>query len=431
MNLEYFIARKLSFGTGSSFTKSIIKLAIAGIAIGIAVMIISSSIIRGFRNQITDKIFGFWGNIHITDLYITNSNEPIAIKRDANLMEQIANIDHIEYQEPRTVMGHEMGYMQSRTVAGVESIQSYAMANGIIKTKKFLEGIVLKGVSDDYNWSKMNQYIVQGRKINTELDQSAKEIILSQVTSQRLDIALNDKLIVYFIKGGNTVKKAFKIVGIYKTGLEEYDRRIALVDIRKIREVLKWGEEEIAGYEVITEHFDDMGIISDHLYERVLPGNLYSQTIQEKFPGIFEWLELQKINEWVIMALMIGVCIINMITALIILILERTKMIGVLKSLGHKNWDIRKIFLYQGGIIVIYGLFWGNLLGLGISLLQKYTGFIKLDEKNYYLTEAPIEINWAMVSVINISVLLLVIVCLILPTYIIAKIKPIKVLRFE
>jgi len=432
MNLELFIAKKLSFGNARSFTRAIIKMAIAGIAISIAVMIISSFMIKGFRNEVTQKIFGFWGNIHITDIYVSNSNEPIPIKVDENIKKQMQNIAYIEYQSPRMILGKDTGsYKNDRTQGGVKAVQSYASINGIIKTKEYLEGVILKGISTDFDWDAMRSFLKKGDIINFKEGVGAKEIMISEITAKRLNLDVGKKLIVHFIRKNKQIKKAFKVVGIYSTGLEEYDKKIVLVDIKKVQEVYGWEHDMIAGYEVVTEHFEDMDVISEHIYDDIIPNNLLSQTIREKFPSIFEWLEMQKLNEWVILGLMVVVCIINMITALLILILERTKMIGVLKSLGQKNWNIRKIFLYQGGIILLYGLFWGNLIGVGLSLLQKYTGFIKLDEESYYLSEAPIEFSLPSLLIINVGTLILVVLCLVIPTFVITKIQAIRVLRFD
>ena len=428
MNLALFIAKRLSWGKGRSFVKTIIRMAIAGISISVAVMIISSSVIRGFSNEISNKIFSFWGTIHITDTQINTSHDPIPIVADSEIVKSIKDIETIVYQESDDMIGSD--FQKKTTRGGVKHIQSFALGSGIIKTKKFLEGIVLKGVSDDFDWNAMNEFLVAGRVLDLTKPEAAKEIIISSITADRLELEVGDKLIVQFIKE-RQIKKAFKVIGIYNSGLEEYDRRIALVDLRKIQEINGWSPNQIGGYEVLIDHIDDLDVVTQHIYQSILPDRLTARTIKEKFPSIFEWLELQKMNEWVILALMVVVCVITMITSLLILILERTKMVGVLKSLGSTNWSIRKIFLYQGAIILAYGLLLGNILGIGLSYIQKVTGIISLDEKNYYLSEAPIELYLPSILLINAVSFIVVMLCLILPTIVISSISPVKVLRFQ
>jgi len=428
MNVALYIAKRLSWGKGKSFVKTIIRMAIAGISISVAVMIISSSVIRGFSNEISNKIFSFWGTMHITDTQINTSHDPIPIRTDPEMVSAIEEIDIIEYQESDSTTGGD--YNMRETKGGVKHIQSFALESGIIKSKKFLEGIVLKGVADDFDWSAMDEFLIEGRQINLSDSLAAKEIIVSSITADRLELEINDKLIIQFIKD-RQIKKAFKVVGIYNSGLEEYDRRIALVDMRKIQEINSWAPNQIGGYEVQVEHIDDLDILTQYIYESILPDRVTARTIKEKFPSIFEWLELQKMNEWVILALMIVVCVITMITSLLILILERTKMIGILKSLGSDNWSIRKIFLYQGALILAYGLLIGNILGIGLCYIQEKTGIVSLDEKNYYLSEAPVELYLPSILLINVASFVIVMLCLIIPTIVISSISPVKVLRFQ
>lgn len=408
------------------------RLAIAGVAVGVAVMLITSSMVSAFKNEISNKIFGFWGTIHITDIQINNNREPVPMTKSQEIVDEIEDIAELSYQKPKTFFGREMdGYDLAYTSGGVKKVQAFALATGIIKTKKYLEGIMLKGVDRDFDWNKMNEFVVEGRQLNLEDETAAKEILISSIVANRLELNLEDKLIVRFIKAGKEIKKALKVVGIYSTGLEEYDRRIALVDIKKIQEVNNWDANQIGGYEVLIDDIEDLDVMSHHIYKTILPNHLTTRTIKEKFPTIFQWLDLQKMNEYVIMGLMVLVCIINMITALLILILERSRMIGILKSLGAENWSIRKIFLYQGGTVVLYGLLFGNLIGLGLAAIQKYTGFIKLDEKNYYLSEAPIEFDIWSILFINTASFVLIMLSLIIPTLIISRISPVKVLRFQ
>ena len=227
------------------------------------------------------------------------------------------------------------------------------------------------------------------------------------------------------------MRRAFQIKNIYKTGLEEYDKRFGIVDIKKLQEILGWNVNEVQGMEVVLNDVRDLDVISEYVYYEILPQQLYAESIRSKFPSIFEWLSLQDINETIILQLMVLVAIINMITVLLILILERTQMIGILKSLGMNNWQVRKIFIYNAGYIIFYGLIIGNILGLGIALLQKHFNFIKLDEANYYLDTAPIEINWMALILLNVGTFVVTLITLVLPTMLITRIAPVKALRFD
>ena len=240
-----------------------------------------------------------------------------------------------------------------------------------------------------------------------------------------------DWAIIHFVEKGEQLKRRFKVSGVYRTGLEEYDRKFALVDIRQIQRLLGWEESQVSGFEVFIDDIDDLQPINEYIYFEELPADLYAETIREKLPEIFDWLDLQDINEVVILSLMIIVAIINMVTALMILILERTNMIGILKALGTANWGIRKIFLYYAAYIVILGLFWGNLIGIGLCLLQDRFEFITLSEENYYLSTAPIDLNFWPILLLNLGTLAITLFFLIIPSYLVTSISPVKAIRFK
>lgn len=423
-NLAYFISRRISVGKNFGFTGVIIKIAVATIALSVAVMILSSSIIQGFKNQITDKIFGFWGHIHITDANVNRNFELLPIADAKALKDSILSIDHIEYHDLKS-------NQKLRTAGGVDHIQSFIISPGIIKTKTSLEGIILKGIGKDYRWDKLEPQIKSGRILNLQDSTNRRGILLSQQTARRLELKVDDKVILNFVKDRNHIQKPFFVDGIYRTGLEEYDKKFAFVDQSILRTILAWDEDQIGGYEVILEDFNDAAVMADFIYEDILPSNLYAETIKEKFPNIFEWLDLTNINEKIIIMLMIIVSIINMATALLILILERSTMIGILKTLGETDWNIRKIFLYHAANIILFGLLIGNILGIGIAVLQKHFGFIKLDEENYYLSIAPVELDFFNIFLINIGTILITLIFLVVPSYMVTKINIIKVLRFD
>lgn len=396
-------------------------------------MICATSLIHGFKKEITSKIFGFWGHIHINDINLSNTFESIPVDKDQTFYPGLDSIKEVQYSGKPMYYNFQKDDLTplQETNAGIDHIQIFALKEGIIKNKKRIEGIILKGVWDDYKWDFLEQYMKEGRRINFPDTTMSKDILISRSTANRLDLNVDDNLSIFFVKNNQQLQRRFKVSGIYKTGLEEYDKRFALVDIRQIQRLQDWSKTQVSGFEVFLEDIEDLNVYHAYINEEVLPTKLYAETIRYKFPGIFEWLELQNINEVVIIALMIIVSIINMITALMILILERTNMIGTLKALGQSNWAIRNIFLYYAAYIVVLGLLWGNIIGLGICAMQKRFSIIKLREEDYYLDVAPIDIDLWTILVLNIGTLVITLLFLLIPSYLVTRISPLKAIRFK
>lgn len=433
MRLEYFIASRLAASGKRNISLMIIRIAIVAIALSMTVMITATALIEGFQNQISSKIFGFWGHIHITDTNLSRSFDAIPIDSDQNFYPAIDTVDILPYMGPMSVLGYEFPdrMVPKSTRGGIRHIQVFAHNPGIIKTKDQIEGIIIKGVGKDFDWENLNEYLQEGRPIDFSSDKPSRDIIISRQTANRLKLKLEDSFEVNYIEDGEQLRRRYKICGIYKTGLEEYDQKFALVDIRQLQQVLGWKENQIGGFEVFVDDIRDMDVINEFIYLEAIPGDLYSETIRDKFPAIFDWLSLQDINEVVILVLMLVVALINMVTALMILILERTNMIGILKALGQTDWSIRKIFLYHAAYITLTGLFWGNLFGLGICWLQKKFEFVTLSEADYYLSVAPIEFNFWTILALNIGTLICVVLFLIIPSYMVTRISPVKAIRFK
>ncbi len=433
MRVEHFIAKRMAFTNSASFTKIIIRIAIAAIAVSLTVMILTTAIITGFKKEITDKIFGFWGHIHITDSNINRNFELTPIDKTAKYYDQIREIDNLEYQAEAEIFGFTIPdkVTDKVTFGGVKGVHPYIILPGLLSTRDNFHGVLLKGVDAAYDWEKMQKFIVDGLPISYIKDSTSSDLLISKNIAERLHIHTGDKVVLNFIIEKSQIKKRFVVCGIYNTGLEEYDKRFGIVDIAKVQEILGWPASDVQGMEVVLDDVRDLDIISEYIYYEVLPQEYFAETIRSKFPSIFEWLNLQDINEKIILQLMIIVAIINMITVLLILILERTQMIGILKSLGMNNWRIRKIFIYNAGYIIFFGLIFGNILGLGVAFLQKHFQFIKLDEANYYLSTAPIEINWWTVLLLNIATLVVTLIFLVIPTMLVTRITPVKALRFE
>ncbi len=408
MNLEFFITKRIAFRQGKSFSGFIIKIAIAAVALSMAVMIITTATVNGFQHEVSRKIFGFWGHIHITKYKL--------------------NAAH--YEDTKPISKHQNFYPNIDSIEGIRHIQVYANKAGIIKTDTDIEGILLKGIGSDFDWSFLTDCMVSGKSFSLNDSTRSNNIVISATTANRLQLAVGDKMAVYFVQRPVRVRQ-FTISGIYKTALEEYDEKYAIIDIKHIQKLNKWTDDEVGGFEVFLDDVQELDKYSDVLYYHINNHTLLAQTIKEINPNIFEWLALQNMNEYVILLLMVLVAIINMITALLILILERTNMVGIMKALGANNWSIRKIFLYNATFIIGLGLIIGNLLGLGICVLQQQFGIIQLPEESYYINVAPIAINWFSIILLNVGTMLVCVIAMIIPSYLVTHIDPIKAIRFK
>ncbi len=406
---------------GGGFTRVILWIATGAVGLSVAVMIISLGMMTGFKQEITKKMFGFWGHIHISDPRSIRSYEALPFDYDTNLVKSIESIDQVYASDPDVSP-------KVSSIGGVSHVQSYIYLPGIITHDNQMEGIVLKGLGDDYNWQSINAYNVSGGEWTSI---AIDELIISQVTADRLRLKTGDKLILHFVREGRQLQRRFTIKGIYKTGLEESDTKFALASIDRLREVLEWKDNQISGLEIVIDNIDDLNLITDFVYRNEIPPNLYAENIREKFPSLFEWLELQDINTVVIIGLMLAVAIINMITALLILILERTQMIGILKSIGARDMSIRQVFLWFAMFITVGGILLGNILGLGLAFLQDKYHFIKLEEADYYLDYAPVVVLPWHLLLVNLGALLIIALCLIAPSFLVSKINPIKTIHFQ
>ena len=431
MNVSKFIADRILTGRGKSFSSLIVKIAIGAIALSMMVMIITTNVITGFKNEISEKVFDFWGHIQITDGNSGDAFEAVAFLRDEDLLDSLRNISSISYARPPRVSQPDVINPIMETKGGITAAAPYIVVNGILNDNKIFEGMLLRGIEPLYSDNRMSRFLIEGRSLQREGEKASRDILISKTTASRMQKKVGDRIIVNFILDQEAQKKAFKVVGIYKTGLVEYDKRFAIVDIATLQEVLGWQENQISGIELSVEHLEDMDILSDFIYFELLPGNLYSESIRKKFFQIFEWLELQDINEYIIIILMILVALINMITGILIFVLERTKMVGLLKAFGAQNWTIRKIFLYHAARILVLGMLIGNILGLFICIVQKQTGILKLSEEYYYLSQVPIQFDMESMLWINVGTLATVLVCLIIPSNIVSNISPIKTIQYN
>jgi len=323
-------------------------------------------------------------------------------------------------------------YPEFTSVEGIEHIQITASKGGIIRTATDFEGVVVKGVGADYNWEYFKEYLVEGRLPNF-LTTLNDEVLISAYLANRLNFSLGDKMNTFFLQENSQQKtrsRGFTIVGIYSSGFQEFDAQYVLTDIRHIQRLNKWEKDEVGAFELFVTDFDELTSIGNKVYE-ITPSEMNAITIRDRYYTIFEWLDLFDFNIVLIIGIMILIAGINMITALMVLILERTQMIGILKAIGSTDWGVRKIFLYNAIYIICVGLFWGNLIGIGLLLLQKYGKLITLDPDTYYVTEAPIYLDASYVILLNAGTLFLCLFMLLIPSYIITKISPVKAIRFE
>jgi lipoprotein-releasing system permease protein len=411
MRLSLFIARRIAFNKSSTFSRFIINIAIAATAISVAIMILAIALVNGFQQVIQDKIFTFWGHVHV-NRYQPNAGpltEEMPFKSDSLLVRKL------------------------QALPEVVSLNNYATKSAIIKGEKDIDGVIFKGVDKDYHWQQMQPFIRQGAPIHYPDSSYAPEVMISEHIAKDLQLKLNDKLIVYFLQGGGLPPRARKltITGIYKTGIEEYDKTYVIGDLELIRKLNNWEPGEVGGYEIFLKDYHQMNAFNEFIDQNELPAELFSRTIRDIYPNIFDWLQLQNKNEVIIIFIMTIVAVINMITAILILILERTNMVGILKALGMNNWRIQKIFVYQAGYIVLAGMLLGNILGLGLAYLQKATGFFKLPEESYYMSVAAISLHWWEVALINLATFGICMLVLIIPSLIIQKITPVKAIQFK
>ncbi len=414
MSWEFFTAKKIIFQrvNETRISRPIINIAVVGIALGMAVMILSVAIVTGFKDTIRQKVVGFGSHIEITNYDDNNSFESIPIPKNQSFYPGIEKSPEITH------------------------IQVFATKAGIIKTDKDFQGIVLKGVDKDYDWHFIKKNLVAGKVIQINDSEKNNGILISKKIADLLHLKLGDKMVIYFIEDPPRIRK-FLIKGIYNTGLEEFDKLFAFVDIKHIQKLNNWTKNQVGGFEISIDNFDHL----DDAYKQVflMAGNsflpdgsrLKVQTILDKYPYIFDWIELFNTNVYVIIILLLMVAGINMSSGILILILERTNLIGTLKALGATNGSVARIFLQVGSIMVGKGLLYGNILGVILCFLQQYFKLVKLDPESYYVSYVPIHLNFIHILLLNVGSLVFTSLVLILPTLIIARIKPSKAIKFN
>ena len=415
MNLELLIARKIHFNgevKGKNITSPAIRIAIAGISIGLAVMILSVAIVIGFKHQIRDKVIGFGSHI------------------------QISNFDSNNTYETQPIAFTDSVYSILNDNKNIINYERFATKPGVLKTDSAFMAVVLKGVGEEYDWKFFQTNMREGEVIQMNDSTISSDVIVSKYIADKMNLKVGDSFSTYFVQDNVRARK-FKISGIYETYFSDYDKLFILSDIRHVQRLNGWDATQVSGLEIMLDDFSKMDEVNDELYFSLLDkkddfGNsYYVRSIKELNPQIFSWLDFIDMNVWIILALMSIVAAFTMISGLLIIILERTNMIGILKALGCGNASLRKIFMYVALFLVGKGLLWGNVIGLALCYIQKYLKVIKLDPESYYLDVVPVEIIYIYILLLNISTIVISMLILFGPSYIISKIQPAKSIRFE
>lgn len=412
MNIASFIARRIAFNQQKSFSRFIIRLSVAATIISVMVMIVTLSFVNGFQETVSNKVFSFWGHVRV------QYRQPMK--------------SAISEEEP--IIKNDSLLKAVKAMPGVRAIHPFATKNAILKTDEEIEGILLKGVDSAFDFNNLKDYLQTGSRWIQFNDSSyANEIVISTFTAKQLKLKLNDAVLLYFIQPDQSMRvRKLKIVGLYKTGIEEYDRNFALGDLKLIRRLNNWEQSEIGGYEIFLKDHEQMQSASDAIFENDLfPPSWEAKTANDIQPNIFDWLKVIETNSTVLISIMIVIAIINFITCLIILVLERVQMIGVLKALGATDWSVQRIFLNHSILITITGIIIGTALALLVMWIQMQTGIITLPEDAYYMDKATVKINWLQVLFIAVSTLIISFLVLLIPSLIVRRIQPIKAIHFR
>ncbi|WP_028908292.1 ABC transporter permease [Xylanibacter ruminicola] len=415
MNFPLYIAKRIYSDQGDKrkVSRPAIRIATIGVAIGLAVMIVTVSVVLGFKHTIRDKVVGFGSHIQVHNIMNYNGSDPHPICANDSLMKVVSKL------------------------SGVAKAERFSMTQGILKTDEDFLGIAIKGIAEEYDTTFLSQHLIAGNVTSFSDKTSKYKLLVSKMIADKMRLKVGDKVFGYFIDNQDVRTRKFTISGIYQTNMTRFDETLCFTDLHTANKLNGWTDNQVTGIEVLVKDFEKVNDTANQFIDNINrtsdeQGNsLTSETIYELYPQVFSWLELLDINVWIILALMVCVAGFTMISGLLIIILERTQMIGILKALGARNNTVRHTFLWFSVFIIGQGLFWGNIVGIGIVLLQKYTGFITLDAQTYYVSEAPMELNLPLIALINIATLFICVFVLIAPSYLISHIHPAKSMRYE
>lgn len=408
VNTPYFLASRLRTGRGSVMA----RIATGSVALGLAVMILALGVIFGFKREITARLTGMMAHVRITDVRQTGTFESTPISSD----------------QPFVGMIEEM--------PGVANLARYAQTPGILRGEEAFQGILLKGVGPEYDGSFFEDALIEGNLPAVADSARVKEILLSRRLAEAMGLAVGDPVELMFLREPPR-RDRYRVAGIYATDMPEIDNLLLLTDIRNLQRLNRQAPDQITGFEIRLDRFDDLESFSTELFDRLVAlndpslGNLMITNLKESSPLIFDWLATHDLNGWIVIGVMLAVAVFNLIAALLILVLEKTQWIGILKALGMADGPIRRVFLYRVARIAGWGMLWGNAVGIGLCLLQKHTGWVKLDADGYFLAEVPIHLDWGMVALLNAGVFAVILVALLIPTRIVTRISPRDALSFS
>ncbi len=411
LNFPFFIATRIAINRQKTFSKFIIRLSVTATALSVMTMIITLAFVNGFQKTISEKVFSFWGHIHVQHLETTKSL--VAEESPINTSDTIAGILKLQKK--------------------VVEINRFATKSAVVEKLKNIEGVLIKGVNKEYNQLHIQPFLKKGKWINFKDSMYSKEVVVSEFLARELAIEVGDTIRIHFISTNDTKEsKQRKVLvsGIYKTGIEEYDKLFVLADIRFIQRVNNWDENQIGGYELFLDDYKNMDEISNQISD-ALPLDWISKSTRDIYPNIFDWLNIQDVNKNVVFIIMSLVAIINLITCLLVLVLERTKMVGILKAVGIADNQLQQIFIFYAFAISILGIGIGAISGIGLCYLQQITHFISLDESAYYVSYAPISIVWWQVVGVCLATTLICFFSLLIPSLIVKRMKPVKAIQFN
>ncbi len=412
LNVAVFIARRIAFNSHQSFSRFIIRLAVTATAVSVAAMILTLAFVNGFQETVSQKVFSFWGHIRLQ-----------------------------QYEPNKALVAEESPLKKNDTIVNalkklpeIETLQAFATKSAVLQQKTNIEGILFKGVERNYDFAHLKNFLLQGKWPAFTDSLYSHDIVVSAPTADQMQIKLNDSIKIHFIDaaGGKSSFRRLRVSGIYKTGIEEYDNLFAIGDLRLIQRLNNWQRDEIGGYEIFLHDYKTMDSVNETIRNSdLIPMNWTSKTVKEVYPNIFDWLGIQDVNRNVIFIVMAAVAIINLVTCLLILVLERTRMVGILKAIGSSDASIQKIFLFNATYITLIGAGAGFLIGVGLCLLQQHTGFITLNESAYYVSVAPVKLIWWQVAAVCAGTVVVCFLSLILPTLLVKSVQPVKAIQFR
>lgn len=414
MNVAFFIARRTAGSQPGNKPGVMERIAVVSVALSLAVMIVALAVIMGFKREVTRKMAGFAAHVVVTDIRGVNRLDSEPVVRSAEAEEVI------------------------RSAEGFVSMASYAVRGGIVRTDDAVEVVMLKGVDGDYDWTTFREWLVEGELPRVADTLRTKDVLLSRNLADKLMLGPGDKIEMLFVEQDGVPRRdRFKVAGIYASGMDEMDNTMVMTDIRNVQRIADWGPDEITGYEVFTSDLDAAGdfaaaVNHEFLYDQIEGAeNLTASSVQELYPHVFDWLKAHDVNAAVVIVIMLIVAFFNMTSALLILVLERTRMIGLLKAFGMPDAMLRRIFLYRATFIALRGMVWGNIVGVALCVVQQTTHVVKLSSEGYLLSEVPVALGWGWWLALNAGALAAIVLLLVVPTYIISTVKPAEAIRYE